>query len=97
MTVALFVTLVTALSLVSSLITQALKKVFGDSKPTIIVAIVSAVIGWGGGAIAYVLLGVAFTPASILCLILLAPVIWLTATLGYDKVMEVIEQILGLW
>jgi len=97
MTVTLFLTLVTALSLASSLITQALKKVFGDSKPTVIVAIVSAIVGWGGGVIAYLLLGVAFTPASIVCLILLAPVIWLCATVGYDKVMEVIKQIIGIW
>lgn len=93
MTLALFVTLVTILSLVSSLVTEACKKVFNVTKPTLLVGILSAIIGWGGGVAAYFLMGIAFTTSSIICLILLAPTIWLTATLGYDKVMEVIEQI----
>ena len=42
---------------------------------------------------AYILMGIVFTPASVICLILLAPTCWLVATLGYDKVMEVLRQI----
>ena len=97
MSLTLFITLVTALSLVSSLVTQAIKKTVEVTKPTLVVAIVAAVVGWIGGIAAYVLLGVPFTAASIICLVLLAPACWLTATLGYDKVMEVIQQITGLW
>ena len=93
MTVTLFITLVTILALVSSLLTEAIKKIFNAQNPTLIAAIISAVSGWGGGIAAYVLMGIAFTPANIVCLILLAPVIWLGATLGYDKVIEVIKQI----
>lgn len=96
MSLTMFVTLVTVLSLVSALITQAVKKVTNTNKPTLVVAIVSAVVGWAGGIAAYILLGIPFTAASIVCLILLAPAIWLCATLGYDKVMEVIKQIAGL-
>ena len=61
-----------------------------------IVAVVAAVVGWGGGAAAYLLLKVPFDTPSIVSLILLAPACWLTATLGYDKVMEVIKQITPL-
>ena len=93
MSLALFVTLVTILSLVSSLFTEACKKVFKITKPTAFVAVLSAIVGWGGGIITYLLMGIAFTQTSIICLILLAPTIWLTATLGYDKVMEIIKQI----
>ena len=94
MTLALFITLVTILSLVSSLITEGIKKTFPDlKKSTLVVAILAVVIGWGGGVIAYILMGIAFNLTSILCLVLLAPAIWLTATLGYDKVIEVLEQI----
>ena len=96
MTLALFITLVTILSLVSSLVTEALKKNIEIKKPTLVVAIISAITGWGGGVIAYILMGIAFTLQSVICLVLLAPTIWLTATLGYDKVMEVIKQIGGL-
>lgn len=95
MSLTLFITLVTILSLISSLITQGIKKTYNTTKPTLVVAIVSAVTGWGGGIAAYILMGIAFTPASIVALILLAPTIWLCATLGYDKVMEVIKQIGG--
>lgn len=95
MTVNLFIVLVTILSLVSSLITEAIKKTIGTEMPTLVVAIVSAVVGWAGGAAAYILMGIAFTSINVLCLVLLAPVMFLTATLGYDKVMEVIKQIIG--
>lgn len=97
MTLTLFISLVTALSLVSSLITEAIKKSFNAIRPTLIVAIVSAITGWGGSAIAYQFMGIPYNTSNIICLILAAPTIWLTATLGYDKVMEVIKQITGSW
>lgn len=93
MTINLFLVLVSILAIASSLITEAIKKTIGTTKPTIVVAIISAVTGWGGGVAAYILMGIPFTAANIVCLILLAPVIWLGATLGYDKVIEAIKQI----
>ena len=95
MTITLFMTLVSILSLVSSLITEAGKKIniYVKINPTIFVAGISAITGWAGGIAAYILMGIAFTPASIVCLILLAPTIFLVATLGYDKVMEIVAQI----
>jgi len=93
MTLTLFITLVTILSLVSSLLTQAIKKTVDVKKPTLVVAIIAAIAGWGGGAAAYILMKIPFDSSSIICLVLLAPTCWLTATLGYDKVMEVIKQI----
>ena len=96
MTLTLFITLLTVLSLVSSLITQAIKANFNVTKPTLVVGILSGIVGWGGGVITYLLMGIPFDTSSIICLILLAPAIWLCATLGYDKVMEVIKQIGGL-
>lgn len=93
MTINLFIILVSILALVSSLITEAIKKTIGTTKPTLIVAIISAITGWGGGVATYILMGIPFTAISIVCLILLAPVIWLGATLGYDKVIEIIQQI----
>ena len=96
MTLTLFVSLATGLSLVSSLITEAMKKSFNVTKPTLVVAIIAAVTGWGGGAISYALMNIAYTPSNIICLVLLAPTIWLMATLGYDKVLEVIKQLAGI-
>ena len=93
MTLTLFVTLVTILSLIDSLFTQAIKKNFNSTKPTLVALILAIVIGWAGGAAAYILMGITFTASSIICLVLLAPTVWLVATLGYDKVMEVLKQI----
>lgn len=96
MTLTIFMTLVTILAAVASLVTEAIKKNFEIKNATLVVLIISAVIGWGGGAITYALMGIPFAPNNILCLILLAPAIWLCATLGYDKVKEIIEKIGGL-
>ena len=96
MTLTLFISLATGLSLVSSLITEAIKKSFNATKPTLIVAIISAITGWGGGAIAYALMNIGYNTPNIICLVLLAPTSWLMATLGYDKVMEVIKQLAGI-
>lgn len=93
MTLTLFITLVTILALISSLVTEGLKKTINIKQPTVIVAIISAITGWLGGLASYILMGIAFTPSSIVCLILLAPTLFLVATNGYDKVIELISQI----
>lgn len=97
MTLTIFLTLVTILSAVSSLFTEAIKKNFQINNPTLVVLVISAVIGWGGGAATYTLMHIPFIPNNIICLVLLAPAIWLSATLGYDKVKEIIEKIGGLF
>jgi len=95
MTVQLFVILLTILSLVANLVTEAVKKVLGEREysSNILVAAISAICGWGGGIATYILMGIAFTGPSIVTLILLAPACWLVATVGYDKVIQTIKQI----
>lgn len=94
MTLTLYIVLTTILSLVSSLITEGVKKAFPNfNKPTLLVIILAAVVGWGGGAVAYILMNIAFTTSSIICLVLLAPTVFLVATVGYDKVLELLKQI----
>lgn len=95
MTTTLFMFLLTALALACSLFTEAVKKVTKTQKPTLIAAILSGICGWGGGVAAYLLLNIPFDTQSITCLILLAPLVWLCATLGYDKVMEIVYQIIN--
>lgn len=95
MTVNLFITIVTILSMASTLLTEAIKRAFKVTKPTITAAIVSVIAGWGGGAAAYILMDIPFESHSIVALILLAPIIFIGATVGYDKVMEIITQILS--
>ena len=93
MSINLFVILVTILSLVNSLFTEAFKKVFQIERPTLLSAILAGVIGWLGGVFAFILMNIPFTLSSGICLFLLAPTVWLGATLGYDKVKKVIEEI----
>lgn len=94
MTLAIFMTLVTILSSVSSIFTEAIKKAFNVKNSTLLVLIISAITGWVGGAMTYSFMHIPFNDVNnILCLILLAPTIWLGATLGYDKVKELLIKI----
>ena len=92
MTITIFLTLFTILSIVCSLFTEAIKKTIGTKEPTMVALILSAIVGWGGSAAAYELMGIPFNTNSIICLVLMAPVIWLGATLGYDKVKETLIE-----
>lgn len=94
--IATFLFLVTTFSIISSLVTEALKKATGDKiSANILVGIVSLVVGLGGGAIAYILLDIDFSNIkNIVVLILFVPIDWLCAMLGYDKIMQTIAQIL---
>lgn len=99
MTGILFVALVTALSVLSSAITEALKKAIGKKHihSNLLVAIVSMIVGWGGTAVAYVFLKIPFNDVTnIVALVLMALPIWLGAMLGYDKVNDIINYFLHL-
>jgi hypothetical protein len=93
--VSTFLFLVTIFSIVTSLLTEALKKAIGEKvAANILVAIVSLIVGIGGGVAAYILLNISFTESkNIVALILFFPIDWLCAMLGYDKVMQTIAQI----
>ena len=97
MTVAMFILLMTICSAVSSVLTEGVKKWFDNANKTYssnLIAMFNAiVVGCGGTAIAYVLLGVAFTLPNILCLVLMAAAVWLGSMVGYDKVIQLIAQI----
>ena len=97
MTVAMFILLMTICSAVSSVLTEGVKKWFDNANKTYssnLIAMVNAiVVGCGGTAIAYVLLGVTFTLPNILCLVLMSAAVWLGSMVGYDKVIQLIAQI----
>lgn len=96
MTTTLFVSLLATMAVAVSLLTEAVKKFFEGSKVTystnIVVLILSIVVGGGGTAIAYVSLGIAFTPANIICMFLMAVAVWVGSMVGYDKVIQMIGQ-----
>ena len=97
MTLTLFMALLLILAVVVSLITEAVKKFLdsvGAKYPSnTVVLIVSAVVGIIGVALAYLFFGIPFTAANIVCMPLMAIAVWVGAMIGYDKVIQMIEQI----
>ena len=79
----------------ASLFTEALKKVFWDMSSNLIALISSAVVGVGGTIIAYILMDIPLDSKNIVCIILMTFLIWLGSMIGYDKVIQTIEQIKG--
>lgn len=97
MTITLFVALLVVLAVAVSLLTEAVKKLFEGTEFTfstnVAVLIISIVVGIGGTAMAYVSLGIPFTPPNVICMILMAVAVWVGSMIGYDKVIQMIEQI----
>lgn len=79
----------------ASLFTEALKKVFWEMSSNLIALISSAVVGVGGTIIAYILMDIPLDSKNIVCIILMTFLIWLGSMIGYDKVIQTIEQIKG--
>ena len=97
MTVAYFLILLTFLSAITSLVTEAVKK-FLDSMyfnyaSNVVVLLCAVFVGGVGMAVYYALNGMAWTTENViyLCLMILAD--WVGAMLGYDKVIQTITQI----
>ncbi len=97
MTLVLFITLVALFSAVVSLLTEAIKKFLLGVKikysANIVVLILSVIVGIGGTALVYLFRGIPFTAPNIVCMVLMAVAVWVGAMVGYDKVIQMIEQI----
>lgn len=92
MTMTLFLTLFTIGSMASSLLTEAIKKSFKGLSTNIIALINAAIVGLGGTAAAYILMGIPFSLENITCLILMVVCIWIGSMVGYDKCKQTLEQ-----
>lgn len=95
MTLSLFLFLFAICSTVASLFTEALKKAFGEISSNILALVSAGVTGIGGTIIAYIFLSLPFDAPNIMCIILMAFSIWIGAMVGYDKVIQTLEQIKG--
>ena len=97
MTISLFLTLIVTLATAVSLLTEAVKKSFEGTKikysSNVVVLIVSVIVGIGGTALTYMFLGIPFTTLNIICMVLMPVAVWIGSMLGYDKVLQMIEQI----
>ena len=97
MTVTLFVLLIAVFAMAVSLITEAVKNLLSDFKlkysSNMLVLIVALFVGILGTVVAYALLGIPFTTNNIICIGLITLAVWVGAMVGYDKVIQMIEQI----
>lgn len=97
MTVTLFITILTIGAAVTALITEAIKKAYCNAgknySPNVIALVDAIVVGCGGTAVTYMLLGIAWTINNVICLILMGVAVWMGAMLGFDKIIQTIKQI----
>lgn len=97
MTLTLFMTLLVVMAVCVSLITEAVKKFMDDAKvkysSNMVVLIVSIIVGAGGTVLVYLFAGIPFTTANIVCIVLMAVAIWVGSMVGYDKVLQMVEQL----
>lgn len=95
MTVELFMFLFGFGSIVSALLTQAVKKAFKDLSSNVIALIDAVVVGVLGTGAVYIIMGIEWSVTNIVCLALMSFSIWLGSMVGYDKVMQTIGQLKG--
>lgn len=99
MTLELFVILLTICSVITSLLTEGLKKFLDSMKVTyasnMLVLVVAVIVGFGASVLAYIKMDIPFSALNIIMAFLLACGNWLGAMVGYDKVMQAIKQIGG--
>lgn len=100
MTITMFISILVAGSIISSLLTEAIKQAYKnagkDSSPNIIALINSIVVGGGGTAAAYMLLGIDWTVNNIICLVGSILAVWVMCQVGYDKVLQAAHQLAGI-
>ena len=100
MSITLFITILTIGGMVTALLTEAIKKMYAnmnkDYSPNIIALINAIVVGCGGTAIVYMLGGIEWSVNNIICLILMAVAVWIASMLGFDKVVQTVNQIAKL-
>lgn len=97
MTIDLYITIFIIGSTVTSLLTEAVKKWCenaGKKYSANVMALINAiVVGCGGTAIGYILMGVTWDVRNILCLILMGVAVWIASMVGYDKVIQLLKQL----
>lgn len=96
MTVTMFLSLLFGFSVVSSLVTEAVKTFIKDKENVsynLLALIVALLVGIGGTAIYYQLSSIAYSVNNVIYMILMGLASGLCSMVGYDKVKQTILQI----
>lgn len=100
MTAAIFMMLLAMFAIIGMALTEAVKKVYenmGKPYSANVIALINAVVlGCGGTIVAYLLLAIPFTAMNIAFIPVMVGATWLGSMLGYDKVVQLITQVLAL-
>ena len=80
-------------SIMTGLITEAIKKMIEVNKPNIVAAVVSVVVGIAIPSMYIVMHGLPFDITAILYIISIVVLSWLCAMLGFDKVVQSLNQL----
>lgn len=97
MSITLFITVLTIGAAITALLTEAIKKAYSNAKKeysaNVIALINAVVVGCGGTAVTYMLLGIEWTVNNIICLVLMGVAVWIGSMTGYDKIIQLVKQI----
>lgn len=97
MTVTLFIMIAAICCVVAAAMTEGIKawyKNAGKNYSANLIALINAfIVGGGGTVVSYILIGIPFVLANVICIILMIIVVWLGSMIGYDKIMQLIKQI----
>lgn len=80
--------------------TEAIKKAYLNAEKeysaNVIALIDAIVVGCGGTAVLYMLEGIPWTVNNVICLILMGIAVWVSSMIGYDKVIQLINQLAAI-
>ena len=97
MNITLFVSLLTIFSAVTSLCTECCKKILDEIKvpyaSNVLAFVIACIVGVGGTFVYYVLESIEFNIVNITCMILMGFSTSIGAMVGYDKVVQTIQQL----
>lgn len=98
MNTTMFLILLSAFSVLTSLVTEGIKNIATDKvnlSYNIVALVTALIIGGGGTAIYYQLNNILFTSNNIIYMVLMGLASGLVSMVGFDKVKQAIEQIVG--
>lgn len=93
MTVEIFMTLLTTCAIVTSLIVEAIKQMEIFKSNNIIALVVSIIVGTFACVLTYLIMEIPFDTINIMYMIAFVVANWVSAEVGYDKMMQTIKQI----
>ena len=98
MTITTFLMLLSSFSVLSGLVTEGIKKLISDKANmsyNVIALVVALVIGGAGSAVYYQLNAIPFNLDNIIYLVLMGLASGLCSMVGFDKIKQAVEQIVG--